>query len=63
MDISELEKGMLVECRQGIGTVLEVDESTHAVVIEERVSHQKFEVDIDDLMDDPQLHIGCDRYY
>lgn len=63
MDISELEKGMLVECRQGIGTVLEVDESTHAVVIEERVSHQKFEVDIDDLMDEPQLHIGCDRYY
>lgn len=63
MDISELEKGMLVECRQGIGTVLEVNESTHAVVIEERVSHQKFEVDIDDLMDDPQLHIGCDRYY
>jgi hypothetical protein len=63
MDISELEKGMLVECRQGIGTVLEVDESAHAVVIEERVSHQKFEVDIDDLMDDPQLHIGCDSYY
>ena len=63
MDISELEKGMLVECRQGIDTVLEVNESTHAVVIEERVSHQKFEVDIDDLMDDPQLHIGCDRYY
>jgi len=63
MDISQIEKGMLVECRQGIGIVLEVDLSHDAVVIEERNSHQKFEVDIKDLMEDPQLHIGCDKYY
>ncbi|MEZ8102843.1 hypothetical protein [Vibrio bivalvicida] len=63
MDISKIEKGMLVECRQGTGTVLEVDQTHGAVVIEERNSHQKFEVDIKDLIDDPQLHLGCDKYY
>jgi len=63
MEISQIEKGMLVECQQGIGTVLEVDQEHEAVVIEERNSHQKFEVDIKDLMDDPQLHQGCDKYY
>ncbi|MGY5539493.1 hypothetical protein [Vibrio brasiliensis] len=63
MDIRDLEKGMLVECRQGVGVVVETDESTHAVVIEDRSSHQKFEVDVEDLIDEPQIHHGCERYY
>ncbi|MDA0119374.1 hypothetical protein [Vibrio sp. T11.5] len=63
MDITEIEKGMLVECKQGVGTVLAVDKKNHAILIEERDSHQQFAADISELMDDPQLHIGCDKYY
>ncbi|NRB67464.1 MAG: hypothetical protein HRU48_08830 [Vibrio sp.] len=63
MDITEIEKGMLVECKQGIGRVLAVDKKNHAILIEERDSHQQFAADISELMDDPQLHIGCDKYY
>lgn len=41
MDITEIEKGMLVECKQGVGRVLAVDKKNHAILIEERDSHQR----------------------
>ena len=40
MDISEIKKDMLVECQQGVGKVLVVDE-TNSVLIEDPVSHQQ----------------------
>lgn len=63
MDISEIKKGMLVECQQGTGTVLVVDEANQSVLIEERASHHQFAAQVDELVDDPQLHFGCDQYY
>ncbi len=63
MDIGQIKKGMLVECQQGIGKVLVVDESNQSVLVESRDSHQQFAAHIDELMDDPQLHQGCEKYY
>lgn len=56
MDIGQIKKGMLVECQQGIGKVLVVDEANQSVLVESRDSHQQFAAHIDELMDDPQLH-------
>lgn len=63
MDISEIKKGMLVECQQGVGKVLVVDAQTRSLLVEHSDSHQQMAVAVDDLIDNPQLHTGCDKYY
>ncbi len=63
MDISEIKKDMLVECQQGVGKVLVVDEKTNSVLIEDPVSHQQMAVGAGEITDNPQLHNGCDQYY
>ncbi|UPQ88320.1 hypothetical protein [Vibrio sinaloensis] len=63
MDICQIKKGMLVECQQGIGKVLVVDRETNCVLIEEQSSQQQMAVDVQELIDNPQLHQGCDQYY
>jgi hypothetical protein len=54
---------MLVECQQGVGKVLVVDEKTNSVLIEDPVSHQQMAVEAEEISDNPQLHNGCDQYY
>lgn len=63
MDIREIRKGMLVECQQGVGKVLVVDEQTRSLLVENLDSNHQMAVEIDDLIDNPQLHHGCDKYY
>ncbi|CAK4069640.1 hypothetical protein OH458_12810 [Vibrio sp. MarTm2] len=63
MDIGRIKKGMLVESKYGVGRVLVVDETTQAVLLEGRESQQQFAAHIDELLDNPQLHQGCDKYY
>jgi len=63
MDISEIKKGMLVECQQGVGKVLVVDEQSRSLLVEHSDTHQQMAVEADDLIDNPQLHTGCDKYY
>jgi hypothetical protein len=63
MDISEIKKNMLVECQQGVGKVLVVDKKTNSVLIEDPVSHQQTAVEAGEIIDNPQLHNGCDQYY
>ncbi|NVD07560.1 hypothetical protein FCU94_11730 [Vibrio sp. JPW-9-11-11] len=62
MDICQIKKGMLVECQQGIGKVLVIDRTTNCVLIEEQSSQQQMAVDVQDLVDNPQLHQGCEQY-
>ena len=63
MDISEIEKGMLVVFEQGVGKILAIDVQNNTVLLEERASRHQFSAEISELMGDPQLHIGCDKYY
>ncbi|ROV61850.1 hypothetical protein EGH82_03375 [Vibrio ponticus] len=63
MELSELRQGMLVESAQGSGKVLVIDEVTQSVLIENQQSHEQFAVGVEEIVDDPQLHLGCDKYY
>ncbi|GAK83479.1 hypothetical protein BIY21_01775 [Vibrio ponticus] len=63
MELSELRRGMLVESAQGSGKVLVIDEVTQSVLIENQQSHEQFAVGVEEIVDDPQLHLGCDKYY
>ncbi|WP_428772855.1 hypothetical protein [Vibrio sp.] len=63
MRISEIKKGMWLECDQGVGRVLVVDEQSDSVLLEPRHSHEQLALRADEVHDDPQLHNGCDQYY
>jgi len=63
MDIGEIKKDMFVECQQGIGKVLVVDEATSSVLIEQQATREQLAVEAKELSADPQLHNGCDQYY
>lgn len=63
MELSEVRQGMLVESAQGSGKVLVIDEVTQSVLIENQQSHEQFAVGVEEIVDDPQLHLGCDKYY
>ncbi|WP_162062422.1 hypothetical protein [Vibrio taketomensis] len=63
MQLSEVKRGMMLESAQGSGKVLVIDEMTQSILIENQNSHEQFAVGIEEIIDDPQLHLGCDKYY
>ncbi|OBU17722.1 hypothetical protein AYY19_12590 [Photobacterium aquimaris] len=63
MDIKHLTTGMWVESCHGVGKVIGIDHQHHSVIIEHHHDHQLQSIDIVELIDQPQLHNGCDRYY
>lgn len=63
MDINHLKKGMWVESHYGVGQVIGIDHQFHSVIVEHREDHQLQSIDVEDLIDQPQLHNGCERYY
>jgi len=63
MDIENVQKGMLVETKFGIGKVLVIDPQTDSLLIEQVESHHQLAVDINDVLNQEQLHLGCDKYY
>lgn len=63
MDMKYLTKGMWVESYHGVGKVIGIDHQYHSVIVEHRQDHQLQSIDIADLIEQPQLHNGCERYY
>ncbi|WP_318499711.1 hypothetical protein [Photobacterium leiognathi] len=63
MEITQLKVGMWVESFHGVGEVIGIDQQNNAVIIEHKDDHQLRSVECNELVDQPQLHTGCDRYY
>ncbi|UFN70972.1 hypothetical protein LN249_01665 [Vibrio alginolyticus] len=63
MEASRIRKGMVVECQQGVGTILVVDREAETVLLSKQGSDQQIAVSFDEIDDDPQLHGDSDRYY
>ncbi|EJC7006472.1 hypothetical protein R1W14_002203 [Vibrio parahaemolyticus] len=66
MEASRIRKGMVVECQEGVGTILvvdRVDREAETVLLSKQGSDQQIAVSFDEIEDDPQLHGGSERYY
>ncbi|ANQ20484.1 hypothetical protein BA893_01865 [Vibrio natriegens] len=63
MEASRIRKGMVVECQQGVGTILVVDREAETVLLAKQGTDQQIAVTFDEIEDDLQLHGGSDRYY
>lgn len=63
MQAKDLKRGMWVEYQRGIAEVVDIDQDHNTVIIENMDDHRQLNINCDDLIDQPQLHTGCDRYY
>ncbi len=63
MEASRIRKGMVVECQQGVGTILVIDQEAETVLLAKQGSEEQLAVSFDEIEDNPQLHDSCDRYY
>lgn len=52
MDITEVKKGMFVECQQGEGRVLVVDTVSRAVLVENPKTKQQYAAEVSELIVD-----------
>lgn len=63
MEITQLKVGMWVESFHGVGKVIGIDQQNNAVIVEHRNDQQLRSIRSDEIIEQPQLHTGCDRYY
>ncbi|TOM16786.1 hypothetical protein [Vibrio parahaemolyticus] len=53
MEASRIRKGMVVECQEGVGTILVVDREAETVLLSKQGSDQQIAVSFDEIEDDP----------
>jgi len=63
MDFQDIHIGMMCGSKKGCGTVTWVDGSTQTVYLADIVNNNSFEVEFDDLLEDPQVHNREDAFY
>jgi translation elongation factor P/translation initiation factor 5A len=63
MEASRIRKGMVVECQQGVGTIMVVDQESETVLLAKQGSEEQLAVSFDEIEDNPQLHGNCEQYY
>lgn len=62
MEFSDIHIGMICGSTKGSGTVTCVDTATNTIYLND-YNNQSFDINFDELMDDPQAHNQSDCYY
>ena len=55
MEASQIRKGMVVECQQGVGTIQVVDQEAETVLLAKQGSEEQLAVSFDEIEDNPCL--------
>jgi len=63
MEFSEIHIGMKCGSKKGSGTVTWIDDSTRTIYLSNTQNNNDFEVNFNDIIDDPQAHNQDDSYY
>ena len=63
MEFKDIHIGMKCGSKKGSGTVTWIDGSTHTIYMVESNNSKNFEVNINEIIDDPQVHNKEDGYY
>lgn len=63
MKFSDIHIGMKCGSTKGSGTVTWIDGSTRMIYLASEQNNNNFEVNINDIIDDPQVHNKEDSYY
>lgn len=62
MELNDIHIGMICGSKKGSGTVTCIDNSTQKIYLSD-YNNNNFEIDLDEIMDDPQAHNTSDYYY
>ncbi len=63
MEFKDIHIGMKCGSKKGSGTVTWIDGSTHTIYMVDSNNSKNFEVNINEIIDDPQVHNKEDGYY
>ena len=63
MEFNEIHIGMKCGSKKGSGTVTWIDGSTRTIYLENSRDNDSFEVNLDEIIEDPQIHNRNDSYY
>ncbi|REL30806.1 hypothetical protein [Thalassotalea euphylliae] len=63
MEFNDIHIGMKYGSKKGSGTVTWIDSSTRTVYIADNDNNSSFEVNFEELVEDPQVHNKQDIYY
>jgi len=63
MQFNDIHIGMKCGSKKGSGTVTWIDGSTRRIYMANTEDNNSFEVDFDDIIEDPQAHNQEDTYY
>ncbi|MDO6447371.1 hypothetical protein Q4493_16490 [Colwellia sp. 1_MG-2023] len=63
MEFNDIHIGMKCGSVKGSGTVTWIDGSTKTIYIANTTDNNSFEVDFDEIIEDPQAHNREDTYY
>lgn len=63
MEFSDIHIGMKCGSKKGSGTVTWIDDSTRTIYMADTKNNNSFEVDFNEIIDDPQAHNEKDSYY
>lgn len=63
MEFSDIHIGMKCGSKKGSGTVTWIDGSTRTIYMADTQNNNNFQVDFNEIIEDPQVHNQEDRYY
>ncbi len=63
MEFSDIHIGMKCGSKKGSGTVTWIDGSTRTIYMADSNNNNNFQVDFNDIIEDPQAHNQEDSYY
>lgn len=63
MQFNDIHVGMICGSKKGSGTVTWIDGSTRRIYMADTGNNNNFEVDFDEIIEDPQAHNRKDTYY
>ena len=63
MEFNEIHIGMKCGSKKGSGTVTWIDGSTRTIYMANTEENNNFEVDFEEIIEDPQAHNKKDAYY
>ncbi len=63
MEFSDIHIGMKCGSKKGSGTVTWIDGSTRTIYMADSNNNNNFQVDFNDIIEDPQAHNREDSYY
>ncbi|GLX77993.1 hypothetical protein tinsulaeT_13330 [Thalassotalea insulae] len=63
MEFNDIHIGMKCGSKKGSGTVTWIDGSTRTIYMSNPVNNNSFEVNFEEIIEDPQVHNREDTYY